>query len=368
MDFDFSDDQKSLGEQIRRVLTERASFDRLRELADSGQSMDRDLWAMAAELGWLGMAVAEEHGGVGLGALELCVLMEEAGRVAAGLPLLSTICMGARLIERHGSDKQRAAWLPRLIAGEMVIAVAVGEATAPSLPAQPSGLTIIGGRLSGIVWPVPDAHQAQLLVLLADDGMYLVEGDAPGLVVQPLESFDPGRPLARLELDDVPAERLGDGTADLDRIYSEAAVLAAFEQIGGAQRCLEMATAYVKERYAFGRPLATNQAVKHKLADMLAAIEIARSHAYYAAWAMDQGNDQLALAAATARVAASDAFDMASRECLQLHGGFGFTWEADCHFFYRRAQHLRLILGRPAGWAERIVTELEKNIALGGRA
>lgn len=352
MRFDFSDDQLGFAEEIRRVLNDQASFERLRRLADDGRDWDRDLWALAGELGWLAIAIPEDHGGLGLGALELCLLAQESGRRAVALPILASSVAAAGIAD-WGTTGQKTRWLSDLAAGHLVAAASVAR----------HALEGEADRLTGVLSPVLYGADADLLLLRDGRGdLRLLPLAQDGVRIERLPSIDPYRPVARVILEEAASELLGDAGA-ADRLSHRLAVITAFEQVGGCDACLEIATAYVQERYAFGRSLAANQAVKHRLADMLALTESARSNAYYAAWAMDAGPDQLALAAATARLGASDAFDFASRETLHLHGGMGFTWEADCHFFYKRAAFLKLIYGPPAFWSDVLIDQLSRRDA-----
>ena len=196
------------------------------------------------------------------------------------------------------------------------------------------------------------------------DGLYLVER-GEGVTAEVLGTLDPTRSAARLTFANAPAERLGteDGFSAMQAVLDRAAVLLAFEQLGGADRALEMAKAYALDRYAFGRQIGGYQAIKHKLADMYVKNELARSNAYYGAWALNTGAAELPVAAATARISASEAFWFASKENIQTHGGIGFTWEADPQLYYRRSRQLALVAGAPAVWRERLVAQLERRNA-----
>jgi alkylation response protein AidB-like acyl-CoA dehydrogenase len=197
-------------------------------------------------------------------------------------------------------------------------------------------------------------------------GLFLVDLTTGGARAETLESLDPTRGVARLTFDGAPADRLGEAGRGFElaqAILDRAAVLLAFEQLGGADRCLEMAREYALGRYAFGRVIAGYQAMKHRLADMYVKNEVARSNAYYGAWALDIDAPELPTAAAAARIAASDAFWFASKESVQVHGGMGFTWDVDCHLYYRRSRQLSLVAGSPKLWKERLVSELEKKNA-----
>ncbi|MGA9867839.1 MAG: acyl-CoA dehydrogenase, partial [Acetobacteraceae bacterium] len=219
------------------------------------------------------------------------------------------------------------------------------------------------GKISGEAWPVPDGGVADRAIVAAKDGanvaLVLVDLNGPGVTRTAIETLDPTAPQARLRFDNAPATPMAHGWDAVQGVLDRAAVLIAFAQIGGASACLEMATAYAKERHAFGRPIGSFQAIKHRLADVYIATELARSNAYYGAWALETGAAELALAAATARVSASEAGFFAAKENIQVHGGIGFTWEMDCHLFYRRAKHLGLVLGGVRHWKDRVVSELE---------
>jgi alkylation response protein AidB-like acyl-CoA dehydrogenase len=190
----------------------------------------------------------------------------------------------------------------------------------------------------------------------------LVDLAAKGVQRSRVGSFDPSRSVAKITFQDAPAELLGSeegGAARIDALLDRAAVMMGFEQIGGATRAFEITREFTLGRYAFGRPIASFQAVKHRLAELYAKIEIARSNGYYAAWALSTESDELALAACSFRAAASDAFELAAEEMIQLHGGVGFTWEYDCHLFYRRAKWLSAALGTPSEWREKLIQRLE---------
>ena len=225
---------------------------------------------------------------------------------------------------------------------------------------------LVDARISGSKWPVSDGSIAQLAVVAARDAagvmVALVDLAAPGVARGTLPMVDPSADHAKLDFDSAPAELLGTGRHGWDavqRLLDRAAILTAFAQVGGAAASLEMATAYAKERFAFGRPIGSFQAIKHKLADVYVAIELARSNAYYGAWALSADAAELPLAAATARVSATEAFHLASKENIQTHGGVGFTWDVDCQLYYRRSKQLALALGGVTWWKNRLVELLE---------
>lgn len=366
MNFDFSDDQKMLREQARRFLAERSSRKVVRDvLDDADRSYDKALWQGVARQGWLGAVVPEEFGGLGLGRLELCVLAEELGRAIAPIPYSSTVYFLTEALLVAGSAAQKETLLPRVVRGDLIGAFAISEGS--GAPASGSiHTTFDGGTLSGVKVPVADGDVANHAVVLAREGqglsLVVVDLGQSGVERETLTTLDPTRGHARLTFDSARAERLGaagDGWRLAEGVLDRAAVLIAFEQVGGAQACLEMAIDYAKGRYAFSRPIASFQAIKHKLADMYIAIELARSNAYYGAWALSTESHELPLAAAAARVAACDAYYLAAKENIQTHGGMGYTWEVDCHLFYRRAKLLAVQAGGPGVWKEKLVRRLE---------
>ena len=366
MNFDFSDELKQLRDQARRFLGERSAPKQVRNVLEGRAPYDRALWEGVAEMGWLGTAIPEEYGGAGMGHLGLCILAEEMGRAVAPIPFASTAYLAAEALILAGSAAQKALWLPKFAAGDTIGCLAWAEGTGNPKAAK-IHTRFSGGRLSGVKWPVADGGVADVAVVVArDDGgrivLALVDLRATGVHPETLQTLDPTRDTAKLTFDDTPAELLtagGDGWLVMEQLLDRAAVLFAFEQIGGAAVCLEMATQYARDRHAFGRPIGSFQAIKHKLADVYVANELARSNAYFGAWALDTGSVELRLAAASARVSATDAFDLASKENIQVHGGMGFTWESDCHLFYRRSKNLALTVGAIQFWRDRVVDELE---------
>jgi alkylation response protein AidB-like acyl-CoA dehydrogenase len=370
MNFDFSDDQKFLRSEARRFLEARCPTAKVRAvLDDPAKSYDADLWKEIAGQGWLGAAIPESYGGLGLGHLELCVIAEELGRALAPIPFASTAYFLAEALMLAGSETQKQAWLPKIAAGETIGCFASVERPGALTEAQVQA-RVEGGKLTGAKLPVTDGDIADVAVVLARDGgrlsLFLVELGGAGVARETLQTLDPTRGVAKLTFSGAAAERLGEageGLALADALLERAAVLLAFEQLGGADRALEMAKGYAMERYAFGRPIGSYQAIKHKLADMYVKNELARSTAYYGAWALETGASELPLAAAAARVSASEACWYAAKENLQTHGGIGFTWEMDCHLFYRRAQQLGLVAGGAKAWKERLVRQLERRNA-----
>ncbi len=356
MNFEFSEEQLFIRDQARNFLSAECSPALVREILDGEASYHAGLWRQIVELGWTAMAIPEQYGGLGLGYLELCVIAEELGRALAPLPFSSSVYLASEAIRSWGSAEQQAEWLPRLAAGELIGTLACAEGPG----SQRFGLVFRDGYLSGDKWPVPDGDCADLAIVSASDdrgreGLYLVDLRAAGVSQKTLDSLDPSRSQAQLSFSGAAAEPLGEGGSGAGRLaelLDRAAVLLAFEQVGGARAAMDMGIAYTRERYAFGRPVASFQAIKHKFADMFVAIELARSNAYYGAWALHVDAPDLPLAAATARLSATDAYYLASRENIQAHGGMGFTWEFDCHLYYRRAQLLSTVIGSRHQWQQ----------------
>jgi alkylation response protein AidB-like acyl-CoA dehydrogenase len=344
MDFDFSDDQKFLKTEARKFLEARCPVSVVRGvLDDPAKSHDANLWKAVAEQGWLGAAIPEEFGGLGLGGIELCAIAEELGRALAPIPFASTVYFAAEALMLAGSQDQKARWLPRIAAGEIIGCFAASERPGALTDAQVQA-RVEGGKLTGVKIPVTDGDIADLAVVLAREAgqtaLYLLELGGEGVARETLQTLDPTRGAARLTFEGATAERLGE-----------------------AGEGLALAESYAMERYAFGRQIGSYQAIKHKLADIYIKNELARSNAYFGAWALDDGPAELPVAAAAARVAACEAFWFAAKENLQTHGGMGFTWAVDCHLFYRRAQQLGLVAGGAKAWKERLVSQLERRNA-----
>ncbi|MBT4490896.1 MAG: acyl-CoA/acyl-ACP dehydrogenase [Rhodospirillaceae bacterium] len=367
MNFEFNDDQRMLRDQARRFLLDKSPPEVVRETLETEQPYDKDLWRQFGEMGWLGAAIPEAYGGSGLGHLELCVLAEELGRALAPTPFASSIYLGAEALMVAGSEEQKQGYLPDIATGEAIWCLALSEGPRPATEANIAA-SVSNGKLSGEKLPVADGDIANRAIVVAKDGgaagLYIVDLNGAGVERTTVETMDPTRSQARLVFTDAPAEKLGDeGWPLLERIQDRAAVLIAFEQVGGAETALDMAKEYALGRFAFGRPIAGYQAIKHRLADMYIQIELARSNSYYGAWALSTDAAELPVAAATARVSATEAYHFASKENIQIHGGMGFTWEFNCHLYYRRARHLALVLGSQRRWKDRLIRALERRNA-----
>jgi alkylation response protein AidB-like acyl-CoA dehydrogenase len=371
LDFDFSDDQKFLRDEARKFLEAKCTSALVRGVLDHDDvSHSADLWAQIKDMGWLGVAIPEEFGGLGLGMLEMCVIAEELGRVLAPVPFGSSAFFFAEAVKLYGTGEQKREYLPKIASGEYVGCIATSEGPG-ALDAAKIRTSFGAGKISGAKLPVTDGDIATHALVLVKDGaatsLVIAALEAAGVTRNVLKTLEPTRSHAEIIFDGTAAEMLGEaagnGMSQLEHVLNRGAILLAFEQLGGASRCLEMAVSYANERKAFGRPIGGYQAIKHKLADMYVKNEVARSNAYYGAWALSTGAAELPEAAAAARVAASEAFWYASKENIQTHGGMGFTWEVDCHLYYRRAKMLSVQVGSPAVWKEKLVSALERRNA-----
>lgn len=370
MNFEFSEDQNLLREQAQGFLADNSPPSVARRVLESGADYDEELWRRIVEMGWTATVIPEEFGGLGLSYLELCVIAEELGRAVSPVPFSSSVYLATEAILMAGSDAQKEEWLPKLAAGEVIGTLAMAEgAGRPS--AKNIDCEVKDGKLSGTKIPVPDAGIADLAVVLAKSGkrasLYLVEMDQGSKVaVSPVNTLDPTRGHGRIRFKNARVEPLGKagkGMEILDALLDRAAVLFAWEQVGGAQAALEQAREYAMGRYAFGRPIASYQAIKHKLAEMYVKNTLARSNCYYGAWALNTDAEELPLAAATARVSAIQAYYFAAKENIQTHGGMGYTWEFDCQFYYRRSKLLSVNIGSEAMWQDRLIDAYEVHAA-----
>ncbi|MFT4279589.1 MAG: acyl-CoA dehydrogenase family protein [Rhodopseudomonas sp.] len=375
MNFDFSDDQKQLRDQARRFLAEKCQPKAVRAVLEGKADYDRDLWKGLAEMGFLGVAIPEEYGGTGAGHLELCVIAEELGRVLAPVPFSSTVYLAAEALLLAGSEEQKQKWLPKISSGEAIGTLALFEGTGNPSPAAVK-LAVSNGTLTGTKKPVADGAIADFAIVAARTGnsgrdtdvsLFLVDLKAGGVTAKALQNVDPSRQQAELTFAGAKAEPLGaanEGWSILSRVMDRAAVLIAFEQVGGADRALEMGRDYALDRIAFGRQIGSFQAIKHILADMYVSATLARSNSYYGAWALSTDAAELPEAAASARISATQAFQHCAKQNIQVHGGMGFTWEFDCHLYYRRANALALSLGSQSYWEDQLIDRMrQKNAA-----
>jgi alkylation response protein AidB-like acyl-CoA dehydrogenase len=360
MYFDLTDEQQAIKATAHDFLAARFKSERIRELAASRDCFDADGWRELSELGWAGLALPEEWGGQGLGIVDLAVLFEELGYALAPVPLLSDTVVGLALAD-CGSDEQRERWLGPLASGALrgtPALIDAGSAPAPgefSMEAKADGGGVL---LDGEKVLVPDAAGADFfLVATADGRRHVVERGADGVSVLEETTIDPTRRLSSVRFDGVrvaPEQTLPGEPADYFPVFFRACVAIAAESTGIAQRSLEMAVAYAKDRQQFGRPIGAYQAVSHRCAQMLLETENSRSAVYGAAWAADAEPESLPLAASMAKAYASDAGWRVPDASIQVHGGIGFTWEHDLHFFLKRGRSNAATLGDARWHRERV--------------
>lgn len=358
MDYDLSEDQIALRDGARELLDGVSDTTAVRRVVDAGTGTSDAIWAAMVEQGWLGVAVAEERGGLGFGTVELAVMLEEIGRHATPVPFAPTV-LALDALDRAG----RPADVERLISGDVVGAVA-WSARADAVRATAAGAD---WRLDGRADPAVAASQASVLVVAAEapDGPALFRVDLESVGRPPAESaMDRTRQIAWVDLSGAPAERIGDAEA-VTALVDRGAVFAAAEMLGGADRVLEMTVAYAKDREQFGRPIGSFQALKHRCADMLVDVEGMRSTVYWAAWCIGADDDERSVAASTAKIWSSDASRRVMASALQVHGGIGFTWEHDLHFFLKRAQLDQRTFGSAAWHRERLAALLRPRVEAG---
>ena len=370
MDFSYSDEQMMLRDTVRSFVEAKAPVASVRKWMETESGHDTDLWREMAGLGLPAMNIPEEYGGAGFSFGELGIVLEELGRGLTPSPMFSTVVLGAGLVMAAGSDEQKAQILDGVASGEITLAVAAveeGGAWDPesiTTTVEPHGKDLI---LNGTKSFVVDGHTADHLIVVAKDAggalrHVLVPAQTEGLTATRLETMDMTRKQARVELDRVrvasTSELAASSSESFELMRDIAAVGLAYEQLGGAQMVMEMAVQYAKERYQFGRAIGSFQAVKHACADMLVAVESARSAAYGAGWAVDNDLDELKILAPLARSVCSDAFFDAAASNIQVHGGIGFTWENDAHLYFKRAKTSQLLLGGTAEWRRRLADSI----------
>jgi alkylation response protein AidB-like acyl-CoA dehydrogenase len=358
MDFDLSEDQLALRDGARALLDDLAPTTRVRAVADTVMRVDADLWSAMVDQGWLGIAVPEAAGGVGLGAVELAVLLEEVGRHVAPAPFLPTV-LAIDAFGRAGDPETVGA----LLGGERVACIAWSRRS-DAVSAEPDGS---GWRLSGRPDPVPFASVADLALVVArdsdGDALFAVElDDASRPSAEP--AMDLTRPVAWLDLERTGARRLG-GPDLVAALLDRGATASSLELLGSASAALDLAVEYAKERVQFGRPIGSFQAVKHRCADMLVDVEGIRSTAYWAAWCLEAGDPDQSIAASTAKTWAADASKRVMAGALQVHGGIGFTWEHDLHLFMKRAQLDQLTFGDAVYHRSRLASLLRPKVEAG---
>ena len=369
MNFAFTDEQEELRKTVRSFLENKSSEEAVREQMETEDGYDAAVWSqMGEQMGLQGLSIPEEFGGSGYGFVELGIVLEEMGRALLCAPFFSTAVLAANTLLQSGDEAAKAKYLPGIASGETIAALAYVE---PSGKWDESGITMQGTKsgdgytLSGTKSFVLDGNSAGLLIVAAktDAGtsLFAVDGGAAGLTKTNLSTMDQTRKQAKLDFENTPAELIGTdgkGWDTLDTVLDLAAVALAAEQVGGAQKVLEMAVDYAKVRVQFGRPIGSFQAIKHKCADMLLEVESAKSAAYYGMWCASEMNDELPSTASLAKAYCSEAYFHAAAENIQIHGGIGFTWEHPAHLYFKRAKSSELLFGDPTYHREQLAQRI----------
>jgi alkylation response protein AidB-like acyl-CoA dehydrogenase len=352
MEFGLNESQEILRDSARSFFAGECPMSEVRRLMETDTAYDANLWRKLAEQGYTGIIFPEEYGGVGLGKVELILLMEEAGRALLPGPFFSTVVLSGSIINAVANAEQKTKYLAPICRGEARATVAILESSA-SWDLNEMKMAAAGGRLSGEKLFVSDAAIADWIVVLARNGVFLVGQGARGLKISPMVSMDLTRKLYAVQLHDTPAERLGDFAAVMPAIdFATTAIVG--EMVGGMQRTLDLTVEYAKTRKQFGKTIGSFQAVQHQCADMYLETESSRSAAYYAAWALQENMPDAAAAVSIAKIYASDAGRTVGNRGIQIHGGMGFTWENDLHLYYRRAKASETAFGDATFHRERL--------------
>jgi alkylation response protein AidB-like acyl-CoA dehydrogenase len=377
MNFGFSEEQEMLRDATRRFLDNECPSSFVRKMMEDDSAHATEMWKKVAEQGWPAILIDEAHGGVGGSFLDMVVILEEMGRSLLPGPFLATALLGTPAILAGGSDEQKNAILPGVVAGETILSLALAEqsgrydAGGVALAATPKGEDFL---LSGEKFFVPDAHVADQIVVVArtgqgaaaEDGisLFVVDAKAPGVTVTQLKTVDMTRRQCHVAFQDVavPAAQVlgqvGAGWPTVQRTLDQAMAGLCAEMVGTGQQALDMAVAYAKERVQFGKPIGSFQAVKHKCVDMMVQVENARSLTYYAAWTVDENVPEARQAVPMAKAYCSDMCKTVTSEAIQVHGGIGFTWEHDMHLFYRRGLASEAAFGSAPVHREVVAQEL----------
>jgi len=358
MNFAFTEEQEELRKIVRSFLDAKSPESAVREQMETSNGVDPAVWAqMGEQMGLQGLIIPEEFGGSGFTQIELGVVLEEMGRALLCAPFFSTVVLAANTLLQSGDKAAMTKYLPGIASGEKTATLA---STEPSGKWDEKGITMEAKgsgtdfKLNGTKMFVIDGHTANLVIVAARTtkgvSLFAVDGDANGLTRTALSTMDQTRKQAKLEFKDVSGELIGTegkGWDVLSTVFDLAAVSLAAEQVGGAQKVLDMAVEYAKVRVQFGRPIGSFQAIKHKCADMLLEVESAKSAAYYGMWCASEMNAELPSVASLAKAYCSEAYFHAAAENIQIHGGIGFTWEHPAHLYFKRAKSSELLFGDP---------------------
>jgi alkylation response protein AidB-like acyl-CoA dehydrogenase len=356
MQFGLSDSQRILKQSARKFFAAECPITLVRRMMETDTAYDASLWAKLAGQGFTGIIFPEEFGGAGLGKVELILLMEEAGRALLPGPFFSTVVFAGAVIDAAGTVAQKKKYLGPICGGEMRATVAMLETNASWDPADVQ-MSAENGTLTGEKLFVSDAAIADTILVVARNGLFLVDGKPSGVHVTPMKGMDFTRKQYSVRFENTPAEALGN-PAGLGKALEIATAALVAEMVGGMQRVLEMAVEYAKTRKQFGKPIGMFQAVQHQCADIYLETESARSAAYYAAWALEEQAREAAVAVSIAKMYASDACRTVGNRGIQIQGGMGFTWENDMHLYYRRAKASETMFGDAAFHRERIARQV----------
>jgi alkylation response protein AidB-like acyl-CoA dehydrogenase len=369
MNFAFTEEQDELRSTVRAFLESKSSEEAVREQMETDAGYDTAVWTqMAEQMGLQGLHIPEEFGGSGFGYVELGIVLEEMGRALLCAPFFSSVVLAANTLIHSGDEAAKAKYLPGIASGETIATLAYTE---PSGKWDEAGVTMQASgagdnyTLTGTKMFVLDGHTADLIIVAARTGagvsLFAVDGEASGLTRTALSTMDQTRKQAKLEFSATPATLIGTEGAGWDvlsTVLDLAAVSLAAEQVGGAQKTLEMAVEYAKVRVQFGRPIGSFQAIKHKCADMLLEVESAKSAAYYGMWCASEMNEELPSVASLAKAYCSEAYFHATAENIQIHGGIGFTWEHPAHLYFKRAKSSELLFGDPTYHREQLAQRI----------
>jgi alkylation response protein AidB-like acyl-CoA dehydrogenase len=358
MNFAFSEEQEELRKTVRAFLDAKSAEGAVREQMETSNGYDAAVWSqMGEQMGLQGLHIPEEYGGSGYGYVELGVVLEEMGRALLCAPYFATVVLAANALLHSGDEAVKKEYLPGIAAGTTIATLATAE---PSGKWDEAGIQMAATgsgsdwKLSGTKSFVIDGNTASLIIVAARTAkgvsLFAVNGDAAGLTRTALSTMDQTRKQSKLEFNNTPARLIGaegSGGKVLSTVFDLVAVGLAAEQVGGAQKVLEMAVEYAKVRVQFGRPIGSFQAIKHKCADMLLEVESAKSAAYYGMWCASEMNEELASVASLAKAYCSEAYFHATAENIQIHGGIGFTWEHPAHLYFKRAKSSELMFGDP---------------------
>lgn len=372
MDFSFNEDQIMMQDSAKNFFQKECSAEFVREMYEDNVGYSEEMWNKMAELGWMGIMIPEEYGGLGLTFLDLALIMEEMGRFAVPIPFFSTVILGAEPIKLAGSNAMKEEILSKIAVGELRMSLALMEEEGNFLP---SGINLSaktdgdGYILNGMKLFVPDAHAADKIIVAARTGnnenditLFLVDKSDTGLSVELQHTMDGSRKLSAITLDNVRISKeniigeVNKGWPILDKVLNMANAALCLETLGAAQKALEMTVEYVKIRIQYEVPIGSFQSVKHRLADAMLQVESARSAAYYAAWAVSEDDKDMPLAVSLAKTYCVQAGKFATNEGVQLHGAIGYTWEHDMHLFFKRVRFAEAMFGGPIFHKEKIAT------------